>query len=368
MWEYASAFATEIFGDLFDPRKRVFVGYLASAWAIAFLWLLLRRGAGVRRALGGFFSRDSWLTRSAVADYAVFLVNGILMLALAPALLTQLTVAFVLFEWMHGWFGGRPAVDASPAMIMVAFTVTLFLVDDVARYAVHRLLHRVRFLWAFHRVHHSATSLNPLTVFRTHPVEGIIFSVRGALVQGACIAPFIFFFGDRVELFTILGASAFTFAFNALGSNLRHSHVAIGYWPWLERVVMSPAQHQVHHSTAERHVDRNFGATLSLWDWIFGTHCHSNADEALTFGVRGEDPARAHGLVGLYGRPFADAARSIAAAVRRVAVRGRAIGHRVGEIATRFPSPPLFSRMPRSPSWGGGIGRSTRNRQLDPAN
>lgn len=311
MWEFARSYAVDVFGDLIDPQKRVFLGYLASAWLIAFLWLFFRRRAGFLHAAGEFFSPASWLTRSARADYLLVVLNGAIMLLVAPALLSQLTIAFALFEWMHGWFDGRPMLDVSPGVIMAAFTVTLLLVDDLARYWVHRMLHRVPLLWAFHKVHHTATSLNPLTVFRTHPLEGVVFSVRAALVQGGCIAPFFFFFGERVELFTVLGASAFTFAFNALGSNLRHSHVALGYWRPLERVLMSPAQHQVHHSIAEPHVDRNFGAMLSLWDWLFGTHCHSSAGEALVFGVRGETGPEAHRLSSLYFRPLVQAARLV---------------------------------------------------------
>ncbi len=312
MWAFAQDYATAVFGDLLDPQKRVFWGYLASAWLISFLWLFVRRRAGLVRAAGEFFSAASWLTRSARADYLVFLLNGAIMMLLAPALLSQLTIAYALFQWMHGWFDGRPMLQWSPGAIAAAFTVTLFVADDLARYWVHRMLHRVPALWAFHKVHHTATSLNPLTVFRTHPMEGILFSLRGAVVQGGCVAPFIFFFGDRVELVTVLGASAFTFAFNALGSNLRHSHVALGYWRWLEFVVMSPAQHQVHHSIDARHVDRNFGATLSFWDWLFGTHCHSQTREPLVFGVRGADGPGAHRLASLYLLPFAEAFRAVA--------------------------------------------------------
>lgn len=338
MWDIVQGYATEIFGDLFDPRKRVFWGYLASAWAISFLWLYFRRGESLSRAVAGFFAPQSWLTRSAAADFTTFSVNALLMLLISPLLLSQLTVAYLLFEWLHQAFDGRPVVAISPVVVAASFTLTLFLLDDIARYALHRALHRLPVLWAFHKVHHSATSLNPLTVFRTHPVEAILFSVRGALVQGVVIAPFIFVFESQVDLVTVMGASALTFAFNALGSNLRHSHVALGYWRPLERVLISPAQHQVHHSVAPRHVDRNFGATLAIWDWLFGTHCYSEPQETLTFGLRGPADAKIHGPVALYWRPVAEAFILAAGAVAKL----------FSNAADRFPDRSRRRRQPQT--------------------
>ena len=136
-------------------------------------------------------------------------------------------------------------------------------------------MHRIPILWALHKVHHSAETLNPITIYRTHPLEGIIFTLRASLSQGIAISTFFFLFGSKVDLFTILGANIFIFIFNVAGSNLRHSHIYIRYWRWLEYFLISPAQHQIHHSLEERHYDKNFGATLSIWDWVGGSLHHS---------------------------------------------------------------------------------------------
>lgn len=135
------------------------------------------------------------------------------------------------------------------------------------RYVLHRLLHRVPFLWAFHKVHHSATTLNPMTVFRTHPVEGILFNMRGALAQGTCISLFYYAFGNSIDLWTIFGVIIGVFIFHAGGSNLRHSHVHISYWRWLEKWIISPAQHQIHHSVAPKHLTR---ILASHWHVVTG--------------------------------------------------------------------------------------------------
>ena len=67
---------------------------------------------------------------------------------------------------------------------------------------------------------------------------------------------------------------------------------------------MSPAQHHIHHSTANEHIDKNFGVALSVWDWIFGSLSLSKAEEHLSFGLNGEQSRDQHSLKGLYLAPF----------------------------------------------------------------
>lgn len=290
-----------------DPRKRLFAGYLLSALVIALLWLRYAQDLKLRAGWARIFARDAWWSASARADYGVAILNSVLMTLLAPRLLGHAAVAYAVFEGLHLLVDGRALIAAPGWAIAAGFTLSLFVVDDFARYWVHRLLHRIPLLWAFHKVHHGATALNPVTVLRTHPVEMLLFSLRSALVYGACIGTFFFFFGDQVTLLSVLGAGVFNFAFNLLGSNLRHSPVSIGFWKPVEKIFMSPAQHQVHHSTAPEHRDRNYGVALSLWDNCFGTLRHSEPDRKLEYGLGGGESA-AHGLRSLYLAPFAEAA------------------------------------------------------------
>ncbi len=296
-----------------DPRKRLYWGYLASAFLIALAWMVLLRRERPASAVRKLLSRDIWCSPSARADYAIFLINTILMGSIVPRLLGHAAVAAFCFSLLHGLFEGRASLlPAAPAWAIAAgFTLVLFVLDDLARYVIHRLMHRLPVLWAFHKVHHSATRLNPLTVLRTHPVEGVLFALRGALVQGLCIGVFVYAFGDRVSLVMVLGANAVKLVFNVLGANLRHSEVPIRYWPWLEKIFLSPAQHQVHHSVERRHHDRNFGVVLSCWDRLFGTFHHSEPDQALRYGL-GNSVAEPHSLHTLYLAPFRESAMHIA--------------------------------------------------------
>ena len=260
---------------VFNPQKRIFWGYLLSSLFIAILWLRLIQKINIQSSFIKIFNRNVWGSASAFADYKVMFINAFLMTILSPRILAKATVAYIVFNSLHLLFEGRPS-------ILTGISMETGDKRDIVR--SHRF-----------------------TVFRTHPAEAILFSVRSALVQGISTAVFFFFFGNQVTLVMVLGASIFTFAFNLLGSNLRHSPVSISYWHPIELILMSPAQHHIHHSTAEEHIDRNFGVALSVWDWIFGTLCHSKVGEQLNFGLSGTKLINQNTLKSLYLDPIQEA-------------------------------------------------------------
>lgn len=214
--------------------------------------------------------------------------------------------------WLHSLFDGNLAIfkEASTGVIAFSYTLSLFVLDDFVRYWLHRWLHTIPLLWAFHKVHHSATSLNPFTVFRVHPVEAILMLLGRAFVAGVCVIIFVFFFSDKVTLVTILGASIFTFAFDIIGSNLRHSNIPLCYYHPVERVFISPAQHQIHHSSAAEHLNKNYGIVFSLWDLCFDSHCFSSKDQVLFYGLEKAEN-KPHSFSSLYFRPFLEAWKNL---------------------------------------------------------
>src|SRR5207253_2446007 len=75
-----------------------------------------------------------------------------------------------------------------------------------------------------------------------------------------------------------------------LYGHLQHSHLWIPFTGVPGRLLISPAHHQIHHSTNPVHFDKNFGAGLALYDWLFGTlHMPSKERERLTFGVHDDE-------------------------------------------------------------------------------
>lgn len=316
--EFTEYFTT-VFSDFADPRKRVFVGYLGLSLLIALIWLVVVRRNGLRAALARVFDRRVFLSGSAIADYKIFVINRAFSLFISPLLITQLAIATAIFFLLHrqdvlasGAFAG---VGRVPAVVL--FSLTMFLMDDLTKYLVHRWMHKWPVLWAIHKVHHSAETLTPVTVYRVHPLEGVLFGLRSACAQGLVLSVFYFAFGDLVDLYTVLGVNVLVFLFHITGSNLRHSHIDIRYWPWLEHLLISPAQHQLHHSVAEEHYDKNFGSALAIWDWVFGSLHLSEHDRELTFGL-GPNEASATNLVDIYLRPFVDMARALRRLGRRI--------------------------------------------------
>ena len=172
-------------------------------------------------------------------------------------------------------------------------------------------------LWEFHKTHHSATSLTPLTVLRTHPVEALIFAIRSAVVQGTSIGVFVYFFADQVDLFTVLKVNVFIFLFNVAGANLRHSHISFRYWRWLESILISPAQHQIHHSTRPIHFNKNYGAMLALWDKWAKT-LHYSSSQPVDFGLHANQQKKQHGLYCLYISAFVAIYKSSIRSVKKI--------------------------------------------------
>ena len=301
-FDYTSLIANQFI----DPKKRIFIFYILISVGIAIFWFMIKKKLSFIKSIKKIFDYKIFFSKSAKSDYKVFLVNQLIMMIVSPLLVTQLTIATALYFYFHSvdWLSVGMFKAISKIYVVLTFTIFQFTIDDFSKYIIHRFMHKWPMLWALHKVHHSATVLTPMTVFRTHPLEGIIFSLRSSVTQAISISSFVFLFGSSVNLYTILGVNIFVFIFNILGSNLRHSHVGIRYWKWVEYIFISPGQHQLHHSIAREHHDKNFGAALAIWDWLFGSLHHSVEFETLHLGLEKNQKNANHSLVNLYVNPI----------------------------------------------------------------
>lgn len=305
MAEYIELLHTDLAGQFLNPKKRLFWGYLCSAFFLALCWLCFFQRQRLKNAIKTIFSPAIWFSKSSKADMICFLINRIFFMFFRPLLLTQIVVATALFHGLHyQTFLPLGMFSHSPYWLSAGlFTCCFFLLDDLSRFALHLALHKIPFLWEFHKFHHSAETLTPLTVTRAHPVEGILFTLRSAMVQGVAIAIFLYLFGQQISLLTVLGVNIFVVLFHGLGSNLRHSHISIHYPEWLERFLMSPAQHHLHHSSQIQHFDKNFGVALSLWDRMAGSFMHSTKAN-LNYGIGEETQYFTKTVAHMYLLPF----------------------------------------------------------------
>lgn len=299
--EWLMGVLQQTFADLQSVQKRVSVWYLVSAFMVAAVFYAWRYPGKLKSQLAQLFSPRVWWHRSARHDYAIFFINRFVMAFLSPRLPSSVLLTTWLYYQSQHWFSFSVELSLSTPYVIALFTLCYFLLDDFSRFYLHRMLHKWPILWAFHRVHHSAKVLTPMTVFRTHPVEGVLFFLRSALVQAICIAFFVSLFPGQVSLYTVWGVSVFTFVFNVLGANLRHSHVALSYGRW-EKWLISPAQHQRHHSSAREDFDCNFGVVLAIWDRLFASWKQADWQQKLVFGTNSRFDEK--GLLAIYTEPF----------------------------------------------------------------
>ncbi|MBM6552043.1 sterol desaturase family protein [Marinomonas ostreistagni] len=290
--------------SLLDATKRVSVFYLLSALLFAALMMFWRYGSkGVKR-LKPYLSWQVWWHPSARTDYQLWLANRLLLAVLIPKTLTQAVwISWLYFYWQEQGFTSL-GLHWPTSIVIGLFTLCYFLVDDFSRFLVHWAMHKSPTLWSFHQVHHSAKVLTPFTVFRTHPVEGLLFFLRSMAAQSLVVSVFLVAFPNQVSLWQVFGVLVTTFIFNVLGANLRHSGVALSYGPRIEKWLISPAQHQVHHSVAREHYDRNFGVTLAIWDRLFGSWHKGHDDQVIRYGT-GQNIDEM-GLLGQWLQPFKD--------------------------------------------------------------
>ena len=318
--DYFFDYTSQITNQFIDPKKRVFLFYILISILIATAWFMINKKLSLKKTLIKIFDKKIFFSKSAKSDYKIFLINQLIMMIISPFLITQLTIATALYFYFHtiDWLSAGMFVGIAKIYIILSFTIFQFTIDDFSKYIVHRFMHKWPVLWALHKVHHSATVLTPMTVFRTHPLEGIIFSLRSSITQAIGISLFFYLFGNLVSLYTIVGVNVFVFVFNILGSNLRHSHIGIRYWKWLEYIFISPAQHQLHHSVAFEHHDKNFGAALAVWDWLFGSLHHSVEFETLHLGIKKDQKETTHNLRNLYFDPINEIKKHIFNKIKKI--------------------------------------------------
>ncbi len=270
-----------------SPNKRIYFLYLFTSVVLAFF--IYNKSHRKTSFLRYLFKKKVWLSRSAFIDYYLSFVNGLVkVVMIAPILIIGPYLSFHTENFLIDTIGdGTIMLAVTPTIVL--YTLTIVIVGDFASFFTHYLMHKVPFLWEFHKTHHSATVLNPVTQYRIHPVELIINNVRGLVVFGLVTGTFEYLCGGKVSMATFLGINVLNFAFLFFGANLRHSHVQLKYFNFLEYILISPYQHQIHHSNNPTLFNKNMGAKFAIWDWMFGTLVRSESVTELEFGLGSEE-------------------------------------------------------------------------------
>jgi sterol desaturase/sphingolipid hydroxylase (fatty acid hydroxylase superfamily) len=284
---------------LLAPGSIFSLPQVAVAIVIAVAYLAygrFRRCGAIQPAavLRAVLRRRIIFNRSTGADLFYYLVNTFAVAGLIGwALISSVTVSDVVVGVLRASFGPTTPSTAPEWALRAGMTLAAFLGYELAYYIDHYLKHKIPFLWEFHKVHHTAEVLTPLTVFRVHPIDTLIFIDVVALVTGLFQGMFSYAAGTSISIYAIDQANVITVAFLFLLAPLQHSQFWIPFTGLTGRILLSPAHHQIHHSCDAAHYDRNLGSCLAIFDWMFGTlGVPPKKPLRLKFGVAepGQDP------------------------------------------------------------------------------
>jgi sterol desaturase/sphingolipid hydroxylase (fatty acid hydroxylase superfamily) len=281
------------------------------------------------RSFRGFvrhvFPREIFQHPSPRADFLFWLSRRIFMpLLVAPLVISTVTAGHAMYWLLTQVFGAptHPPGQAGPLMLL-AFTVTMLLAYDLAYYLYHLGQHKIPLLWELHKVHHSAQVMIGVTKDRVHPIDEIMNRWWDGVIPGLCYGVWLFFALDPVEL-TVFGLNVYMLRNVLLMMDfIRHTHLKLSYGRFLDRILLSPHYHQLHHSSARKHWDKNFGLTLIVWDRMFGTMAKPEPDESFVFGLLDNEADEYQSLYRLHVLPLKKIAALVQNAARR---RSRRLG------------------------------------------
>ena len=170
-----------------------------------------------------------------------------------------------VFVWVQEKEIGLLYLFELPLWVELIIAVLIF--ELVAQYAVHYLLHRVRWMWKFHMIHHSDTHLDATSGTRHHPGDYFtreVFALITVVLTGSTIA-FYFFYRICTVFFTY-----FT-----------HSNIHIPRWidKPMSYLFVTPNMHKFHHHYQRPWTDTNYGNIFSIWDRLFGTFVYDDPNK-----------------------------------------------------------------------------------------
>ena len=167
-------------------------------------------------------------------------------------------------------------LDSSPVAgwPLLAQVAVFLVLADFLQWCIHNLLHRVPWLWTFHKVHHSIDTMDWIGNFRFHWMEIVVYKT----LQWLPLA----WLNASSE--AVLAVAVVT----TIWGDLNHSNLDVGLGP-LGHLLNSPRMHLWHHDqSTEGGVAKNFGVVFSAWDFLFGTAYWPRERSPLRLGYPGD--------------------------------------------------------------------------------
>jgi sterol desaturase/sphingolipid hydroxylase (fatty acid hydroxylase superfamily) len=242
----------------------VWAALLATLPGVAFVTLILPIPFIIAEQLRPASIRPRW------QSYTLNMAIGVTVVVLAAPIGVAAGMAAGAVQTALGWqpiaipFDRIEAIGGiGPVLKGLLLMLAPLILHDMWTYWAHRLDHRLSMLWAFHSLHHSDREMNCTTWGRNHFLQTGWRSFFSVFTLG------MIFKLDYMEAgqAALLGQLAFM-----LVSLFCHSAIRVEL-PWLDRIIVTPQVHRIHHSVERDHYDRNFADIFPIFDIVFGTYC-----------------------------------------------------------------------------------------------
>jgi len=272
MEKYADAFIGSFLGTLEWTWKSI---HFEVPWYTNFFWGVIGISVGVWlleiafpwRREQAIFRKDFWLD-------AFYIFFNFFIFSIAISGFYKILELFFLDMGISIRAFTLVSLDSLPqwAQLMV-----FFILLDFVQWFTHILLHRFPFLWQFHKIHHSVKEMGFAAHMRYHWMENILYKplkTFGIMLLG----------GFEPEQAYIVHFAAITIG------HLNHANLKLTWGP-LRYVFNNPVMHLYHHAYTlpEGKYGVNFGISLSIWDYLFGSNYIPEDSGTIQLGFEGDE-------------------------------------------------------------------------------
>jgi sterol desaturase/sphingolipid hydroxylase (fatty acid hydroxylase superfamily) len=249
-------------------------GVLGAGGVLLLSWLERRRP--LRRAMEPKLRREA--RNLAVAGTSA-----------AALVLAEQPLIQPLTRWVARRKGGLLGRLGLPQWLEIAAALLLM---DYTFFVWHILMHRVPWLWRMHLVHHVDLDMDASTALRFHFAE-MLASIpwRAGQVMLIGLTPFTFSLWQGWFLLCIL---------------FHHSNIElpIDWERRLNRFIVTPRMHGIHHSIVEAETNSNWSSGLTVWDWLHGTLRLNVPQAEVAIGIAAYREPQAVTLPRILAMPF----------------------------------------------------------------
>ena len=211
----------------------------------------------IEKLYGWFVKKDSFKSMDMLSSLSSGSTNGV-------KDVLQLSISIITYKWMYEHLAIFN-IESTLLAIIIAFIVL-----DLSGYWAHRIAHEVNFFWNKHAIHHSSEE----------------FNLACALRQS--ISSLVSFFTIFLLPAALLGVSPKTIAIIApihLFAQLWYHTVYIKRMGFLEKIIVTPSHHRVHHAINPEYRDKNHGQIFIFWDKLFGTFQEELVSVPCVYGI-----------------------------------------------------------------------------------